>query len=204
MSLVLSLLLLTIPLALAVRHFSQGLWGGVIQLVNITTAALIATSNFEILANALQAGWDGLYHWADFLAVWLLFAVSLFVMTLAMSKLSGFRLKFPKQLDLIGGSLLQAWAGWVLVCFLTMTLHMAPMAKNFFFDGFRPEQPLVFGLAPDRLWLAYVHGLSGKSGAFSSGHPFDPQGDFMLRYASKRLRYERTEGLFDPQPRVPK
>ncbi len=202
MSFVLSLLLLIVPLALAVRHFNQGLWGGVIQLVNITTAALIATSNFEPLAHAMQGAWDGLYYWADFLAAWLIFGVSLFVMTLAMSKLSGFRLKFPKQVDQIGGALLQAWAGWALVCFLTMTLHMAPLAKNFFFGGFKPEQPLVFGFAPDRLWLGYAQKLS--LGTFSAGNVFDPQGDFMIRYASKRLQYERADGMFNSPPPMQK
>jgi hypothetical protein len=55
---------------------------------------------------------------------------------------------------------------------------------------------MFLGLSPDRKWLAWVRN-SSLSGPFSRGTPhiFDEKGDFILRYADRRLKLEQSEGL---------
>ena len=40
-----------------------------------------------------------------------------------------------------------------------MTLHTAPLARHFLGGAFQrePDSKMFFGLAPDRVWLAWVH-----------------------------------------------
>jgi len=106
---------------------------------------------------------------------------------------SKFKIKFPKTIELAGNYGFAALTGWVLVCFTTMTLHTAPLAKDFAFGGFKPESPTFFGLYPDRLWLGFVQKMS--YGELSSGREFDPAGDLMFRYAERRAQFERNNGL---------
>ena len=100
-----------------------------------------------------------------------------------------------------------------------MTLHTAPLAENFLFGGFQPENKMLFGLAPDRQWLAFTQSVS--LGVFSSGasaddvkknlygarekdepwekelRVFDRNGDFMVKYATRRAileSYNRRKG----------
>jgi hypothetical protein len=66
---------------------------------------------------------------------------------------------------------------------------------------------MFLGLAPDRKWLAWVRGSTGAAGPFASysetGKPwFDPDADFVLRYADRRWDNlkNKDEGSGDPAP----
>jgi hypothetical protein len=71
-----------------------------------------------------------------------------------------------------------------------MTLHTAPMARNFLGGGFQadPKDKMFFGLGPDRIWLGWVQRESRGALCRVSGAvvPFDQQGDFILRYGARR------------------
>ena len=91
-----------------------------------------------------------------------------------------------------------------MVCFLMMTLHTAPLARNFAGDYFQPEQHMFLGLAPDRQWLGFTQRMSlgsfCRSGTEKEANEktvFDSQAQFMPKYATRRAELEsqmRTTG----------
>jgi hypothetical protein len=100
--------------------------------------------------------------------------------------------------DKFGGMFMACWVSWVVLCFSTMTLHTAPLARNFLGGAFQsaPEAKMFFGLAPDRVWLSWVHRESqGSLCRLSSIVPFDAQGDLILRYGERRAEFEEQMGL---------
>jgi len=195
-----TLLLLVILFACVARLFAEGMWSNAIRLINVVTAALLAVNFFEPVARWL----DGMepsytYIW-DFLALWGLFAVFMSVLRAATDQVSKVKVKFLGLADRIGSVVLALWIGWVMVCFTMMTLHTAPLGRNFLFDGFQAEQRMFFGLAPDRQWLGFVQKQS--MGAFAqSATPeewqrekfvFDPQADFMPKYTARRAAVQKN------------
>ena len=105
------------------------------------------------------------YLW-DFLSLWGLFVVFMLVFRVLTDKLSHVKVKFLKLADRIGSGVLSLWIGWVMVMFTMTTLHTAPLAKVFMFEGFQPEEKMFFGLAPDHQWLAFTQKMSrGRSPA---------------------------------------
>jgi uncharacterized membrane protein required for colicin V production len=188
----------------------QGMWTSAIALVNVTTAALLAINFWEPIVTWVE----GMGPFArrstyvlDFVVIWLLFAFILTILRAVTDLLSKSKLRFIRPLDVAGGAFFGLWTGWVLVCFTLMTLHMAPLSREFLFGSFQPEKRMVLGLAPDRQMLGFMQSIS--LGAFSRGgdeqYVFDPKGEYMLKYASRRKEYETVAGLVVPekQPGVP-
>ena len=115
-------------------------------------------------------------------------------------------MRFPSIAETIGGLLLSAWTGWVMVCFLMMTLHTAPLARNPMDGAFQPEKEAMFlGMAaPDRQWLGFTQRMSlgafcrsGTEKGVNEKTVFDPKGQFMPKYATRRADLEsqmRTTG----------
>ena len=107
------------------------------------------------------------------------------------------KVRFLKIADRIGSGVFSLWIGWVMVCFTMMTLHTAPLGRNFLWDGFKPEESMMFGMAePDREWLGFVQKMSMDT--FCRMAPiddkekyvFDPNGEFMPKYAARRAKIE--------------
>jgi hypothetical protein len=186
---------------------SGGIWGNAIALVNVVTAALLATNFWEPLADWLQQQEATYTYIWDFVAIWGLFAVAMIVMRTLTDTLSRVKVRFKKSFDMPGGLFLAAWTGWVMVCFTLMTLHTAPLARNFLYGAFqeKPDSRMFFGLAPDRKWLGFVHkhSLGGLGRAAPPGqantHEFDQNGDYIYKYAARRARFEQQLDV-----RVPK
>lgn len=157
-------LLLLLFFALVVwRLARQGIWAAVLMLFNVTVAGLIATNFFEPLAALLQqAAYRGGYFW-DFLSLWMIFAAALLVLRLFTDMLSRVRLKFSQRVDLIGGCFFAAWTSWMLLCFLLMSLHTAPLSRTFLKGGFDPESHMFLRLSPDRVWLGLMQQASRGS-----------------------------------------
>ena len=93
----------------------------------------------------------------------------------------------------VGGPLMAVWVGWVMVCFATMTFHTAPLSRNFLGFQEQPDTKMLFGLAPDRLWLAWMHRESrGSLSRMGHPNPFDPRGEFILKYGNRRAGIRQT------------
>lgn len=203
MSYFLPLLMLVFMVGIFAALMREGMWSNAITFFNVVIAALLATNFFEPLADYLDdLVPGGTYLW-DIIAVWVLFAAFLGLFKIITDRASTYAVRFRKPLDQIGGYFFAAWVAWVMLCFTTMTLHTAPLARNFFFGGFRPESPVFFVLKPDRLWLAWTQSLS--RGAYerlqsaeereAEKYVFDPRGEFMPKYATRRAQYALTDTL---------
>lgn len=199
-TLLLGFIAFAIMLAVVATGMGAGLWSNVIRLINIVTAALLATSLFETVAGMLGRAAPSHNFVFDIVAIWTLFALLLIIFRAATGFASPTRVRFKKPIDVAGGLFFAVWTGWVLVCFTMATLHTAPLVRSSF-DGAFQKQPdsKLLGLGPDRMWLAFVHKASLGSFASMTGgedeHVFDPDGDFILRYAARRKRAETAKSL---------
>jgi hypothetical protein len=178
----LTLFLLAIFLATIGLLFNQGLWSVLLALVNVVAAGLVATNYFEPLANTF-----GKRNYADFFALWLVFVGAFIVLRLITDILSRANVAFDPWVDRIGGALLAAVVGWVLVCFTLFSLHVAPLGRTAFNGAFMESpQAKMLGVGPDRLWLAFVHRQSKAALGRDADHIFDPRGEFIYKYADRR------------------
>jgi hypothetical protein len=192
----LNILLFLILVSVFASLFTQGLWSNTITLVNVITSALVATNYYEPIADWLDRQEPSLTYIWDLTAIWVVFGLTMVALRAATDYMSQVKVRFFLPVEKAGGILMAVWIGWVVVCFTTMTLHTAPLAKHFL--GFQPDPTakMFFGLAPDRLWLAWVHKESqGALARFGGTAAFDAQGDFILRYANRRAEYESNLGF---------
>jgi hypothetical protein len=197
MSLLLSVLFIMIFGLIVAFLAPSGCWGNLIMFINVVTAALLATNFFEPVANWLSGMLpSGSYLW-DLAAFWGVFAAVLMGMRLLTDLISQINVRFSKTVEMVGRYFFAAWTGWVVICMVAMSLHMAPLSREFMAGGFKAETPLFFGFSPDRMWLGFVQreSMNGLARGGSQTHYFDPQGEFMLRYMARREYFESHPGL---------
>jgi hypothetical protein len=190
--------MLVIPFAALAMLYTEGMWSNAIRLVNVVTAALLAVNFFEPLARWLEDMAPSFTYLVDFIALWLLFAIFTIILRVLTDQVSKVQVRFLRIVDQIGASVFALWVGWIMVCFTMMTLHTAPLSRNFLFAGFQPEQRMFLGFAPDRQWLGFTQKES--RGAFARSatpeewdqekYVFDPRADFMPKYAARRAALE--------------
>ena len=161
----LTLLMFVILIACIGFCYTDGMWSNAIRLVNVVTAALLATNFFEPVATWAEGinDFSASYTYAlDFLALWGLFGLFMIIFRLGTDLVSRVKVRFMKIADRIGSVFFAAWTGWVMVCFTMMSLHTAPLSRNFMGKRFKTttEERMVMGLAPDRQWLGFVQSVS--------------------------------------------
>jgi hypothetical protein len=184
-----SLVLLVVLAAVAAAVWFQGLWSGVITMVNMLLAMVIASSFYEPVATALEGigPLATFTYLLDFVALWLLFGTAYGVLRAITDALSKSPVTFPMPVEMAGRSLLALWCGWLMVCFVAFSLHMAPLNSPAPLGAFATPAAKTFGpFAPDRMWLGFMY--SRSRGALA-GQPFDPKADFLLRYHDRRVKY---------------
>jgi hypothetical protein len=186
MTSILPLLIFVILFACVALCYAEGMWSNAIRLINVVIAALLAVDFFEPVARWLDS-WQPSYTYLwDFLALWGLFAVFMVIFRELTSFLSPVKVRFLKLADRIGNGMFCLLIGWVMVCFTMTTLHTAPLGRTFLFGGFKAEDRMIMGLAPDRQWLGFVQGVSTGALCRSDPRPFDPKNEFMRKYATRR------------------
>lgn len=168
---------------------SEGAWGAALSLIDVTLAALIATNFWQPIAEFLSDKAPEWRFWWHYLALVLLFIVSLALIRAATSALSPRLLRFPVLVEQAGKWWFAACTAWVFIGFFYMSVQIAPLAREFL--GSSPERKVFLGTGPDRHWLGFMQYTSRK--VFDRGgtaHVFDPQGIFVPSYASWRKSYE--------------
>ncbi|MCR4414695.1 MAG: CvpA family protein [Thermoguttaceae bacterium] len=196
MSFVFPLLLLVILIACIGFLYPEGMWSNAVRFVNVVLAALLAMNFWEPVARLAEEHIHSklTFFW-DYLALWGLFAVFMVVFQLATRRLSEVKVRFLKIADQIGSGAFALAIGYVMVCFTTLSIHLAPLGPTAFFDGFDPEKASFVGLYPDRHWLAFTEWMSKGPYATSSENTFDPQHAFIPRHRDRRYNLDkyRTE-----------
>jgi hypothetical protein len=201
-----SIALAVVFLAMLALLTSEGLWSNAIRFINVMLAALLATNHSEPLADFATSKMPTFTYVWDLISVWAIFGIVMMALQFITDKLSHIQVRFRKPVEAAGGVVFACWIGWIMVCFTAFTLHVAPMKRSFLGAFESPDDKLFFGLAPDQDWIALMHTLS-LDGAWSKSRPandettnvFDPDGDFIFKYADSRNRFEhqaeiRTRG----------
>ena len=199
-------LLILIIVAVTVSLIKDGLWSNTITLLNVITSAVVATHYFEPVADLLTGFVPSFVHFWGVVSLALCFTVSFLMLRALTLKLSRYRVRFTPPVDNFGGIAVAAVAGWVLVCFFAFAMHLAPVGRTAFGGSFDPEAKMFYGLAPDRLWLGFAQKLSngggwGRNATDEDGNVvsmFDPQGEFLLKYASRRAYLDKKNINFAP------
>ena len=202
-------LLFVIFIACVATLYTEGMWGNAIRLINVVTAALLAVNFWEPLARWLEGFNASFCYFWDFLALWGLFGLFMVLFRLATDFTSRVKVRFLSVVDRAGSVFFAIWVGWVMVCFTAMSLHTAPLARNFLFGGFDPQRRM-FVMAPDRQWLGFVQKVSRGSFSRTAGKAeldqkkygsdvneqeqklcvFDRKGEYIPKYATRRANLE--------------
>jgi hypothetical protein len=174
-----------------------GFWRAMLAFFNVLVAACIATAWYETLAAFLDRHLASYTYLLDFLSMWLIFILVASLLRAGTDRMSPNKVEFPLLVERIGVGVASFLTAWVLMAFTAASLHTAPLSRNAIQPT--PGAKMFFGFAPDRAWLAWVRN-SSLTGPFSRGEPniFDKEGDFILRYADRRLKLEQAEGLRVP------
>lgn len=189
----LSLILLGIFVAASFALWREGPWSGLIMLLNVLLAASLATAWYPWVVARIEPRLASYTYLLDFVALQGLFCVLVLFFREVTDRLSRTRVRFRKPVELVAGPLVAVLTAWVIVCFMAASLHTAPVPRDMIQPT--PESRMFFGLAPDRRWLAWVRG-SSRSGPFARPqNPFDPDADFILRYADRRRALEAEPEL---------
>jgi hypothetical protein len=204
----LDIVLLLVFFAVLGSLVREGLWSNAIKLFNVMTAAMLATNYFEPLADWLTSKWPTFTYVWDILALWGIFGAVLSLLQTITSRVSHVQVRFRKPVESAGGIFFACWVGWLMICFTTFTLHLAPLSRSFLGGTFQaePDSSMFFGLAPDRKWLAFMHTMSldgslakSRAEGDTQTNVFDPNADFIFKYGASRERFEhqldiRTRG----------
>ncbi|MEM8677970.1 MAG: hypothetical protein AAGF97_01330 [Planctomycetota bacterium] len=185
---VLTIFLSVIAFIVIAMMWGEGMWGNAITLMNTVFAVMVAFNTYEYLANWLAETLPSFTYFSDYLAVWLIFAAVFNILRLTTDQVSKHRVRFKMPIEHTGRALFAVATAWVMVCFVCATLHMAPLARTSFRGGFGAE-PLskhFVGLAPDRMFLGFMHSRSSGALATSPPNVFDPNGEFILKYGARR------------------
>ena len=193
------LLMVLIAFICIAMMWPEGMWGNTLTMVNVVLSALIALNFYEPIADFLDARMPSFTYYADFLSQWLLFAISLAVFSITTDQISKTQVRFKLPLEQAGRAIFAVATAAVFVCFVTTTMHTAPLSRSPFRGSFQQE-PLsnnVFGTAPDRMLLGFMHSRSQQALANGTPTPFDKEGDYILKYGARRQalkEYNDKEG----------
>jgi hypothetical protein len=181
---------------------NNGLWSNLILLINVVSAGLVATCYYEPVAELFDDLWPSYGAANDMISIWLVFAGTLGILGWATDVLSRVKVRFLRPVDRFGGIFLGCWIAWVAVCFSMMTLHTAPLPRNFAGGDFQPtvDARMFFHLAPDHQWLGFVQKMSRGGYKCSPENMFDPRADFILKYAQRRKGFENSGSWDAPGP----
>lgn len=188
------LLLLVIFAGTAAAVWFSGFWSGMVTLVNLILAGIIATSYWEPAATAIEGfGAQSWTYLLDFVALWLIFFLAFTILRMVTDSVSQERVKFDMPIEMGGRSIMALVCGWVMVCFVAFSLHMAPLNSATPLGAWATPSAKTFGpVSPDRLWLGFMH--SRSLGALG-GNVFDPEGEFLLKYHDRREKYAKETAM---------
>jgi hypothetical protein len=168
----------------------EGLWGGLVMLVNVLFAATLASAGYGRLVSLLKPLLPSYEYLLDFLAIWAIFCVALLAAREVTDRITRTKVRLRKPVELFGGPVVAALVGWTMMAFTAATLHMAPVQRSLI-----PEKGMLFGLSPDRGWIAWARGATARPPFGMEGFRFDPTDDFVDRYATRRGALDKEPGL---------
>ena len=176
--------------------YTEGMWGNAIRLINVVTAALVATNYFEPLAKWIEGMSDTFktytYLWTSCRSG-CCSRCSMIVLRGITDSVCQVKVRFLKMADQIGSVVFACLVAWVMVCFTTFTLHTAPLSKNFLFGGFRRTRTRASCSAgrPTGGGSTSPDPCRGRRIRRATQNPFDRYNQFAKKYEGRRVAIEK-------------
>ncbi len=175
----------------------EGLWSGLIMLINVVAAGLVATGYFQPLAQYLHSLYPYAGFFWDVFALLALFLVMIFLLRTITDWLSPRKVLFPKLVDQIGGGLMGVITGWVLVGFFSFAILISPVEPKPLMGSMGPYgESYVLPGNPAQQWLLLTTYQSWGAMAplTHNAQPFQNLGrDNMLQYYAERRELYASE-----------
>lgn len=141
---------------------SEGVWAAGCVFLCTLLSALLAMNFFEPLAFQLDGMLPPDYRfYSDFLALVGLFIGFIWGLRVGSEYLVPTYVSVPRLMNDVGRWVLGGLTGYLTMAFMLTALHTAPLPRDF--QDFHPEQPMFFGMAPDRQWLGFTQYVSEHS-----------------------------------------
>jgi len=202
-----------IMLATAYAQYRNGLFSSFAMLFKVIASGIVAFNVFEPIADALESSFqqNALAGCEDFLALIIVFGLTLFLLRLASNYLAPEMIEEHGTVQFLGAGAVGFITGYVVAGFLVCAMETLPIDERFF--DFEPrvasEKPWRSFFPPDRAWIAIVRhagavplGWKEPSDGDDRYETFDRHGTFELRYARYRRSTEtrpsmKYQGEFD-------
>jgi hypothetical protein len=182
---VIDILMILIIAALTWWIAAQGLFGAAVKFINSMLAGLITFSLYEPLAGWMDVTFGGMWGFADFIAIIVIFLLAFLPLDLFMDYLSPAYVRYHGLVDQIGRFAFAGATAWYFVGMMLCLCQTAPIHKKFL--GYQWKSHAVFGFGIDRFWLGFVHHTTDKILEWDNRKvPFDANADFILRYHDHR------------------
>jgi hypothetical protein len=197
----LAFLSVLIILAMGYAFLVEGLFTAFLMFCNVFLSGLIAFNFWEPLADQLDMMSAGTFFhgYEDWLALTLLFCVSLGILRTLTNTLDNTLIEFDEVIQRAGGAFFGLMTGYLLAGFLVCLLETLPWQEKFlsFEPRLDPNQgALGRVLPPGRVWLALMHRAGAVAFTNSEGEQtFDQYGTFELRFQRYRRYNESREAI---------
>lgn len=185
----LSLVLLALFLIAAGLLWLQGLWSNVVTMINLILAGLLAVTFFEPLATQIDNQISDDYRYmTDFMCLWAVFTLSYLILRVITDQIAPSWVTFQAGVEQGGRAVMAVVNAYLLVGFIALTLHAAPIPPSPYDSLTGPDDPTMFVVSPDAHWLAFAR-YQSQNGLGGSGE-FDSGGDYRNRQAKRRQEFE--------------
>ena len=175
--------------------WNEGMWSNCLTLINVLLSAMLAMNYFEPAADALDDAMPSYTFVWDYLAIWLIFALSFIILRALTDALSKTRVKFIMPIEQAGRVISVIAIGWIMVCLTLTSLHTAPLARTAVRGGFQvePMSNNFMGMAPDRMFLGFMQHRSKHVLPNNPPTPFDESGTYIYKYGGRRQLFSEQE-----------
>ena len=188
----LSYILVAVAFIVIAMLWTEGTWSNALTFFNILFSGIISWTLFEPIATYMEGQMGGFTYLMDFMCFWGVFALAFNVMRAATDQISIHKVRFRKPVEQTGRVVFAVLSAWLMICLICASLHLAPLGKAPFRGSFadEPLSKCFFGFPADRYWLAFLHSRSNSVLATSPPRTFDPNGEFTIKYRTRRARLE--------------
>ncbi len=190
-------IILLLVLGMGYALASEGLWGAALMSLNILFAGLIALNFYEPLAAIIAENVEFLSGFADTMALLGIFAVALVGLRIGTETLAPAMVRFPGPVYFLGRWLFGFAGGAMVIGFLLVAFHTAPVNK-FIFGVIDYKHAPPFKMGFDHHWLAFFQYTTGQVFAsygsegrdpfreYRDAKVFDPKAEWLLQHQEAR------------------
>ncbi|GHT16913.1 hypothetical protein FACS1894189_1830 [Planctomycetales bacterium] len=193
--------------ALCAIRWKEGFWGNLVSLGNVLFSILIAAGWWEDAAYLLALQFPGWLFYADTVAIWTIFLLSLLILETLTRLMSRVNVKFADAIEKAGSGLMIFLLFVVLFLFFRFTEQIGPVGENVtdvpgdaaaVLKGAEINKIRDMTPKPDDSLLVQAFRLlsAGNLASFTAPTQFDYEGEFLRNHLMRRqvIMYRAKSG----------